>query len=361
MAKPGIELENTQPLIRSILETTGWALCIGAGTSLPIFPSWSQLVENLISKDVGVGESDLLFKSLGVSFQADALLQAAKDRLGLGSEAFANLLSTELYKTVRSLLPNDDWNKFSSTITSHSGWGVTKDWLDYIQVVEKNLPHCSAMSLAKIIVNVLDSNLAPSAILSFNAEPFLPSLINGLWRRKLAETYGIVESHNRRRKIIDLVTNSISMRRNSRLPYYFIHGLLPVPDNPYSKVLTKSSHGLVFSESDYLQLSNSVFSWQAATFSDVCSSRSVVFIGVSLTDSNMRRWLSWVHTNRIQEVYATRGKLVESTIHYWITVMPASATERRWMESIVAHLGVRIIWIARWDQVGTALERLLGL
>jgi hypothetical protein len=246
-------------------------------------------------------------------------------------------------------------------IFSHSGFEKYSAWNRYLDIIEHELPQCSAFAISEAIVDVLETELAPSAILSFNAEPLLPSLVNGLWRKKLAGNRRSSGTKERPRKIIDLVTQSVSMRVNHRLPVYFLHGVLPAPENRRSEEIAGSGDGLVFSESDYLQLANSVFSWQAAAFTDICSSQSVVFVGVSLSDPNMRRWLSWVHANRMYELSLRGDFKGESTVHYWITLRPESHLERRWQESIVAHLGVRIIWVKEWPQVGLALRQMLGI
>jgi len=92
----------------------------------------------------------------------------------------------------------------------------------------------------------------------------------------------------------------------------------------------------------------------------VCSSRSVVFIGLSLSDPNMRRWLSWIYANRIQELKERGLRPVSSTSHFWINKRPTSIDERRWIESSVAHLGVRLVWLNSWVEVEDALRSLLG-
>ena len=162
-------------------------------------------------------------------------------------------------------------------------------------------------------------------------------------------------------QVIDIVTHAISNRREGRIPYFFCHGLLPTPKPQRRGPKVESLDKLVFSEANYLQLANLAFSWQSSVFTEVCRSRSVVFVGVSLTDPNMRRWLSWIVGNRVEEL-KWEGEFTEgvTTSHLWINKAPVSANERSWVESCVAHLGVRLAWIESWDEVGQALRKLLG-
>ena len=90
-------------------------------------------------------------------------------------------------------------------------------------------------------------------------------------------------------------------------------------------------------------------------------SQRVIFVGVSLTDPNMRKWLSWIHQNRLAEYNELGVTVKDSTQHYWIKTLPKTKEEEIWFESVVAHLGVRIIWINNWDEAGTALLKMLGL
>ena len=64
--------------------------------------------------------------------------------------------------------------------------------------------------------------------------------------------------------------------------------------------------------------------------------------------------------NRIQELRDRNAYRGFSTSHYWINVLPASSHERLWIESSVAHLGIRLVWINNWNEVGQALNSMLG-
>ena len=190
--------------------------------------------------------------------------------------------------------------------------------------------------MASLIASILDSDLAPSSILSFNAEPLLFALINA---NHAVLKWGPPPKQGPT-DVLDLVTSSISYRKKTRVPYIFCHGLLNVPNSPRSQFFGDK---LVFSETSYLQLANTSFSWQSSAFIDIAMSQSIVFIGVSLSDPNMRRWLSWLHANRINEITEYGTMPSDAAIHYWINLDPQSLPEKRWIESSVAHLGVRLV------------------
>ena len=52
--KPTLAENEQLNLLKTTFSTTGWALCIGAGTSKPVFPDWNELVEMLISEKIPI-------------------------------------------------------------------------------------------------------------------------------------------------------------------------------------------------------------------------------------------------------------------------------------------------------------------
>ena len=353
MAKLGIPITKLTPL----LANKGWTLCIGAGTSIPMFPSWRSLVQSMLEKDFGSPLAAKLISPLAATFGLDALIQAGRDRLALGSEEFARLLSEQLYEGVKKTLSAKEWKTFSRALTSfHPGDMPIEMWKDFLTITESHYGSVTALPLARAVARAMNTNQRPSAILSFNAEPLLYALINSM----VATSFEIDKrSGNNLKAILDRVTRSVSNRDADRIPFAFCHGLLPVEakSSPKGTAVDK----LVFSESEYLQLANSGFSWQSSIFFDSCMSRAVVFVGLSFSDPNLRRWLGIMHQNRLSELKIMGENVADSAPHYWLRPALTSAEERRWVESAVAHLGVRLVWLDTWDQSGLAIQKMLGI
>ncbi|MDI1241062.1 MAG: SIR2 family protein [bacterium] len=315
-----------------------------------------------MARDPSVSDSEALAREFSEKFSYDALIQSAKDRLVLSDEEFTKLLVEALYANVRSRLDDDQWSDFVNAMGAMQlGRLGLGEWRRFLATFSATFPNTSAFSLAEILVDVLDTSIAPDAIVSFNAEPLLMALINGLLANNIAWPSGTPPHAGLLKTKFDVVTRGISDRKSGRIPFVFCHGLLPVPGTPGTKLSSHSIDKLIFSEGAYLQLANTAFSWQSSMFIDTCLSNTVVFVGLSLTDSNMRRWLAWIQANRLQELQSMGTHDVESTTHYWIEKVPASTTSKRWIESCVAHMGVRLIWINDWKEVGLVFKTLLGL
>lgn len=338
-------------LIKGSVKTGSWALCIGAGTSCPIFPSWKELVEAIIS-DIYPDITDDAKKEILSSFDLDTLIQAACNIRGESS--FAEWISEKLYSKLKSCIPSNDWKNFCKIFTAHiANVYKDKDWIGFIQYRDRLFRETTAYSLAKVIVDSYGSTLSPSAILSFNAEPLLFSLINSFIREKAIgpKFKGCCP------EMLELHTLSAIPSQKERIPYYYCHGALLDWISPKKRFIYKTDSNLVFSENQYLSLSNSVYSWQSTTFLHTCVNSIVIFIGVSLSDSNMRKWLNCVQMERNNDI----GSMFNSTKHFWITKIPKNKETMDWMEASVYHLGVRIVWIEEWNQTANALKKIIGL
>jgi hypothetical protein len=349
MAKPGLTRPDLNRILRQ--RATGWTLCIGAGTSYPMFPNWYALVFGLIAQDIGVAKAKDITSKLSSVFGLDALIQAARDRLGLSSDEFAQLLSEKLYANIKQDLTAQEWKIFRRGLAAfHPGNMTPPMWKDFESIMLSHFHSVSAIQLASVVIDSEAAHFKPAAIISFNAEPLLYALINA--------RASATEPHSPQ-ALLDRVTRSVSNRNLDRIPYVFCHGLVPIEGHPSSH--WHSTDKLVFSETEYLQVANSGFTWQSSIFFESCMSRPVVFVGLSFSDPNLRRWLGIMHQNRLRELQSIQQNAAASTLHYWLNKIPDNPEEKYWIEAAVAHLSIRLVWINDWNEIGSALRSMLGL
>ena len=356
MPKLGIDGKAVDALLSEASRRTGWSLCVGAGISRPVFPDWNGLVDSLLLR-AGIPGISRTVASL-TAFSADAMIEASRNILGLEPEPFSDVLSEELYAPLRKRLSVDEWRCFCRVLNAKApGECAASVWRDFARLRRKHLDSTSGSAVARVLAPLIGKANGPREILCFNAEPLLYALLTHETRRRY---------RGNPTQRLDPITRSISHRQVGRLPFVYCHGLLPVPSTKTSSSRT-SFDKLVFSEGQYLSLSSHIHSFQAATFIDAAAHRRMLFLGVSLSDSNMRRWLSWVHSVRLDEIARTRKSrgplphaLTESTPHLWIHERPTTGSVAACMEATVAHLGIRLVWIDSWSQVGDVLRRLLA-
>jgi hypothetical protein len=86
----------------------------------------------------------------------------------------------------------------------------------------------------------------------------------------------------------------------------------------------------------------------------------MVFIGLSMSDLNIRRWLS--HTNSVlnQDVYNMTGREENVTNHLWVTTPSSNETETEIKKLGLYHLGVKVSEINEWSKLQPALLNLIS-
>jgi len=351
MAKSSLTYDNIQSFLDS---KTTWSLCIGAGTNIPLLPDWYQLAENMINKYCSEEDRIPIEDLKNSGFSADAIIQAVRNHIGGTDEAFAEKLSNEVYAPIKNKLTLEEWEVFASVHNSTSSSFSKKHASIFEHIIEKTFKDTTANRLAPVVAQALLFNNCPRTILTFNGEAIFLTLI----RYYLAQHTDKYTSKAR----FDQVINGITNVHKDRIPYIHCHGILPITGQKVH-IGKKAGEKLVFTEDKYLQLANSPMSWQALQFIDACMYSRIVFIGVSLTDPNMRRWLSWIHTNKMEELEnnGLKDDNRTPTEHYWIRTRPSTDVEKIWIEESVAHLGVRLVWINNYNQVGDVLKKMLGL
>ncbi|MCE9554579.1 MAG: SIR2 family protein [Planctomycetes bacterium] len=360
MSKPGLDGATIGPVLKEKSSHVGWSMCIGAGVSVPAFPSWPELVENLVKKELGDARGKTVADALLKRFSPDALIQAAHDRSGKNDRRFAKELSSMLYRTLKSSLGRSGWAIAREALTAASPGDLQiSDWTRFRDGVRQAFPGMASLGIAETIVDLHGEKFAPRSIISFNAESVLYALVHA---EHTLRSYTITPSGDVAypKRLLDRVTHSVSYRRPNRIPYVYCHGLLPLVGKA-GKLKPQSVDKLVFSEAEYLGLANRNFSWHANVFAEAALFHSMVFVGVSLSDPNMRRWLSWIHENRKSELKTLQKYKGDSTVHFWVTLRAQDDETNSWIESSVSHLGVRLVWINAWAETSATLRRMLGL
>lgn len=345
MAKEGLTYEKMNSSL--VISGKPWSLCIGAGCSWPIFPSWYDLAINLAKRLDKT--TDSICSLLRQKFSPDVIIQSVYEKSKMSSEDFAVVLGEELYKNFFHGVSEQDRKILARCFTE----ATPINSLDWRMLIDRvvSFGYSTSNELAKIVTESYFSNCGPEAILSFNAELLLCSLINAHAHL----------NNGQHLKFMDYVTEPITSIYKDRIQYIFCHGVVQVPNSSRQAQKRYNVYDkLVFSENEYLQLANTSFSWQSNSFFNILTTNTVFFIGLSFTDSNLRRWLSWIHACKMDSL-EKMGKKTDSTSHYWIEKTPCNAGLKKWYESSVAHLGIRIIWINEWNELPRVLRKAVHL
>jgi hypothetical protein len=354
MARQRLGLRDSEAILRKYARLSGWNLCVGAGVSVGPFESWDRLCEQLL-ETIPTKSGEVFSARQALSLMTnEAAIQAFRETMRLDEDEFRKALSEVLYRNFRKAVPPRRWPLMVDALSAEKPGDLSaRNWQQFVDELLKRFPDFTGHLLARVIVRSINKGVGPSAIVTFNVEPLFLALLNAY--------VSILSRGKKKEPMFDRIVRSISCRKSGRIPFFFCHGLFAIPGARGDNADAAAWDKIVFAESDFMQVTDAGFSWQALTFQSCCVSRPTVFYGLSFTDPNLRRWLHWLQNNRQSELRAVLRGSSEPTAHIWLTQSLASETVRRFVEASVEHLGVRVGWLQSWKSVERDLGRLLGL
>lgn len=146
------------------------------------------------------------------------------------------------------------------------------------------------------------------------------------------------------------------------LGIYHVHGFLPQEKENYDN-LTKSL--LVFSEEGYHKLMLEPYNWANISQLNYMINNTCLFIGLSMTDPNMRRLLEIAAQKRIDndgdcQHYAIMQRFRLKELEGVDSIKSFVRVNETLQESFFKELGVNIIWIDRFDEIPDLLKQIKG-
>ena len=154
----------------------------------------------------------------------------------------------------------------------------------------------SLMQIARFLLRARGMSRNPTAVLTFNADVLLHVALTLLQLRESSSSSGSLSPDFHYRALYHSTD-----RPNGKIPIYHIHGSI-TPESGHRESRDK----LVFPESSYSQLAASVYAWPQTVFLSNAQASRMVFVGLSMSDPNIRRWLSWCEGYRRSDVSQIR-------------------------------------------------------
>lgn len=348
------------PRYRGLLASRPWSLCIGAGASFGLFPSWSGFASQVLSECAGEVVEPTKFDSLvaltGWGFHAwiqvgmNWLVQRGRD-----PSEFNGIVERALYTQLLSDAKREGIEKeliwaFNSTQR------LKREQVIRVFDFLKSRGN-TAMQLASALLEASEAKKSPHSVITLNYDTVIETLIRLLQVIRRNEIVGKFEfpaqRYHRRVGPLAGAGDAVSIEH--------IHGCVtPQPILRRRYVPYDSRDRVIGTEDSYLDLEGVNYSWPQTTFLGLAQSTSIAFVGVSMSDPNIRRWLSWA--SRVRHSELTRiGKGGKQSPHFWIHKRPADAISKNMLELSLVHLGVRVAWIDDWSEVKHALDNLLAI
>jgi hypothetical protein len=213
------------------------------------------------------------------------------------------------------------------------------------------------------------------AVLTFNAD-------------NLLELY--CEAKTGRRSVVTMIDRASVGEHPDQTPIYHLHGTLDArgenivraDSNPGSSQQQELSDELlpelVFRESEYYETIASPVSFVNHTPQSFLRRLNALFVGTSLDDLNMRRWLHdsfqerVLHRSRyLREFYrgnypdAEYEARLESRRHFWLRAEVETqengdswTVPKKYVEPVMENLGVEVIWCADHGDVRACIREI---
>lgn len=347
----------------------GLVLFLGAGVSCGSgIPSWTELIKRLLPKariEIDYEVVKLAFPSLVSQF--DLAAHHLDSPLQYTRELY-DCLYRDLKKEFRDLL--------SATPKKSDDEATWQRWNEVVAELQRN---GTLKAVGELLIieegQKLRRNPQILAVLTTNAD-------------NLLEIYCRARTGGKARILTTVDRASVGDHPNA-ISVYHLHGTLDargenivrtdspcsgIPDGEVQQVGNELLPDLVFRESEYYQTIASPQSFVNHAPLSYLQRLNVLFVGTSLDDLNIRRWLHNSFRERVEhrkrylcEYYCREYKdaeheaELESVRHFWIRTrtegqrkMPADLVELNARRT----LGIQVIWCDDYAEVQTCLDDL---
>jgi len=362
---PHSSFSATDPRYRGFIGSENWSLCVGAGLSPKVIPNWEELTRRVFVTATGQSLTESSFRQLyrSLGWGLDAMLQAGLNAMvskQRSRDEFVGLIEHVLYDALLATADQENLKNVLARAIGHPKSNTVRNSLELCRFLEKHFGNESLFAVARWLRRTFVSKNRPAAVLTFNADGLLDLVLTLLATEEANRSGGT--PHYPKDEFYRVLRASDNLK--AAVPVYYLHGCI-TPKVERAKRSHESRENLIFPESGYSRVSSTVFTWQQTIFLSHAQSQRLVFIGLSMSDPNLRRWLSWCTASLAQEEQERaqpprHGEYIRGR-NLWITRRPDEADHALALESSLLHLGTRIGWIDSWDQLPEALANLSGV
>jgi hypothetical protein len=334
-----------------------WTLCVGAGICKGILPDWFDLTHNLVNACFGKKWDRDEFKKKydEVGFGLDSWIQGCLNNLvskGKSINDFNLLLEEQLYGELLKQAEKNNLKYDLIKMFESPKQLKRKKLFGLCDFFEDNYSATTLMQLVNVLLCTDHGFKLPSNIITFNADSLLYSLLTIFGIKNETKKKGNFQIPTESYKKI---TRTFQHWGND-IPIFHLHGSI----SPSSKDKVQDTRDLlIFLESSYNQIASNMYSWAQTTFLYLAQNTKMIFLGLSMCDPNIRRWLSWTYENYMGELCKTVSKANISLTHLWIKTKVSDLETQEFLDVSLRHMGVKIGLIKSWKDVKKTLLRIM--
>lgn len=350
-------LELESPFCKGILNKgKPYSICIGAGICNSIMPDWKELTFDVLRETVNNSltnsEFDEICKNLGWSL--DSILQGSFNyvqEIGGDINSFNEIIQQKLYNRITINAEKFNLKIKLQKFISDPFRRKSSDIMDIYDFFEDQYGSTSLFQLSKFLIESHEQGNPPVAIITFNADVLLHALLTLI---QLKDSFSKTGKTNTADFYYKAVHHVIECDRY-KIPIFHVHGSIV----PFSGK-RDARQNLVFQETSYHEVSGSTHSWQQIIFQYHALRNRLIFIGLSLSDPNIRRWLAHSQSVLNRDIINITGREANFAGHIWITPKSTSDTEQKLKKLGLSHLGLKVGEIENWSNLYSGLINLIA-
>jgi hypothetical protein len=292
------------------------------------------------------------------SFEA-WIQQALNQHVAHGGKigVFIDALREELYNNVDRVQKADGLGSIVTDALCSTTLLSKQDWLMVAEFFDQHFSQTTVYRLARLFVDRPDLPL-PESIITFNADTLFETMHVIFKKKKHNE--GTSDWTDPPQTFSRLVRSSQDIW--GHIPIYYLHGCLP-PKSARHRSVKQNPENMIFPENSYIGIAGRVFTWSQNTFLHKAQTNTLCFVGLSMSDPNIRRWLAWAYESYIEDLRAGHNVKVQNVggRHVWLrTKQGLTAEAIELYPFALRHLGVQICWLDDWKNVTNAFHSMLG-
>ncbi len=347
---------------RGHLASGKWTLCIGAGVSRGIVPTWEELTRRLVNDTFELSLPEDEFRKLVAdsAWSLDSWIQACSNHFSLNGRSeseFFDQIERHLYGDLLQKGKSADL-EYSLTRALDTPRKLGKD--EVIKVCsffESEYGNTSLLAVTRSLLRAAEQHKLPEAVITFNADTLLHTLLELFQSR---EHYLGPPPHSHPKFLFKTVLRPLDSA-NEKTPIYHCHGAIKPKLGVKTANPKDSRDRLVFLESEYIRVATTSSSWPETLFMFHAQTTAMLMLGFSMSDPNMRRWLALSNSSALQDLSAMTAALKMTPRHTWLTTEIKDPTLTLLKDEALVHLGVRPGWIPNWGSAEAAIANLLAM
>lgn len=339
-----------------------WTLSIGAGVSRGIVPTWEELTRRLVNETFEFALSEVDFRKLVAesAWSLDSWIQACANHHQLSGKTldeFFDLIERHLYSDLRLRSKSAGIEELIVRVLDRPRKASREEVMRVCEFFETEYSDTSLLAVVRVLLRAAAQNKLPEAVITFNADTLLHTLLDLFQSR--AHYLG-PPPHSHPKFLFKTVLRPLDSA-NEKLPIYHCHGAIKPKAKASAHEPRDSRDRLVFLESEYIRVATVASSWAETLFMFHAQTTAMLFLGFSMSDPNMRRWLALSNASALHDLNAMTKQTEMTPRHTWITTDPSDPNMKQLRDEALVHLGVRPGWIRNWSDTERAITNLLAI